>query len=216
MDSDDGSKPKANGGETFEPRPTVKYASAVGLQAALVGTLVSTVQNALGSHNQGAMGVFTRSGGTIGFFGAFVDSFIPSFIYIIFVCSRDGGNLRCHGVCRREHQTKGRLCEWCCWRLRRRISCRSSRCVMLSKDQIRCGLTVLNNQHDLCLLPWGRARSLELQWVSSIMVGNSLGTGANAIPRKHSKSDGRSSSSKNLHYQSPSLRKHDSLYYFNQ
>jgi len=31
---------------------------------------VSTVQNALGQHSHGAMGVFTRTGGTIGFFAA--------------------------------------------------------------------------------------------------------------------------------------------------
>jgi hypothetical protein len=30
---------------------------------------VSAVQNALSSHNRGAFGVFTRTGGTIGFFG---------------------------------------------------------------------------------------------------------------------------------------------------
>jgi len=31
---------------------------------------VSAVQNALGSHNYGAAGILTRTGGTIGFFGA--------------------------------------------------------------------------------------------------------------------------------------------------
>jgi hypothetical protein len=55
---------------TYEPKPTLRYASAVGLQAAGVGALVSAVQNALGSHNRGAAGFFTRTGGTIGFFGA--------------------------------------------------------------------------------------------------------------------------------------------------
>ena len=37
---------------------------------------MSAVQNALSSHNHGAFGVFTRTGGTIGFFGA------SSFAYI--------------------------------------------------------------------------------------------------------------------------------------
>ena len=57
-------------GLTYDPKPTLRYASAVGLQAAGIGALVSAVQNALGSHNRGAAGFFTRTGGTIGFFGA--------------------------------------------------------------------------------------------------------------------------------------------------
>jgi len=56
--------------ETFQPRATLRYTSAVGIQAAGVGALVSAVQNALGSHNYGAAGFLTRTGGTIGFFGA--------------------------------------------------------------------------------------------------------------------------------------------------
>ena len=43
---------------------------SVGLQAAGVGALVSAVQNALGTHSSGAAGFLTRTGGTIGFFGA--------------------------------------------------------------------------------------------------------------------------------------------------
>lgn len=56
---------------TFEPKSSLQYASAVGLQAAGVGALVSAVQNALGSHSSGAAGIFTRTGGTIGFFGVY-------------------------------------------------------------------------------------------------------------------------------------------------
>lgn len=56
---------------SFEPRPTLQYAATVGLQAALVGAFVSSVQNALGSHSKGASGFLSRTGGTIGFFGAF-------------------------------------------------------------------------------------------------------------------------------------------------
>lgn len=55
--------------ETFHPRATLRHASAVGIQAAGVGALVSAVQNALSSHNYGAAGFLTRTGGTIGFFG---------------------------------------------------------------------------------------------------------------------------------------------------
>ncbi|KAH8100652.1 hypothetical protein BXZ70DRAFT_1077695 [Cristinia sonorae] len=54
----------------YEPRPSLRYASIVGLQAAGVGAFVSALQNALGSHSRGAAGFFTRTGGTIGFFGA--------------------------------------------------------------------------------------------------------------------------------------------------
>ncbi|RUP46254.1 hypothetical protein BC936DRAFT_147157 [Jimgerdemannia flammicorona] len=43
----------------------------VGATFAVAGLLVSSVQNSLGTHSQGAKGVFTRTGGTIGFFGTF-------------------------------------------------------------------------------------------------------------------------------------------------
>ncbi|KAL7285376.1 hypothetical protein ACG7TL_000471 [Trametes sanguinea] len=59
----------------YEPKPTLQYASAVGLQAAGVGALVSAVQNALGKHSSGAAGFFTRTGGTIGFFAAMGTTF---------------------------------------------------------------------------------------------------------------------------------------------
>ena len=53
----------------YQPKPTVRNAAVTALQSGAVGVLVSAVQNALGSHNRGAMGILTRSGGTIGFFG---------------------------------------------------------------------------------------------------------------------------------------------------
>lgn len=53
----------------YEPKPTLKYASVVGLQAGTVGLFVSAIQNALGTHSHGALGFVTRTGGTIGFFG---------------------------------------------------------------------------------------------------------------------------------------------------
>ncbi|CAL1695643.1 unnamed protein product [Somion occarium] len=54
----------------YDPKPSLRYASAVGLQAAGVGALVSAVQNALGTHTSGASGFLTRYGGTIGIFAA--------------------------------------------------------------------------------------------------------------------------------------------------
>ena len=54
----------------YDAKPSLKYASLVGLQAGAVGAFVSAIQNALASHSHGAMGFVTRTGGTIGFFGA--------------------------------------------------------------------------------------------------------------------------------------------------
>ncbi|KAG5724653.1 NADH-ubiquinone oxidoreductase 21.3 kDa subunit [Termitomyces sp. T112] len=52
----------------YSPKPSLKYASAIGLQAGAVGVFVSAIQNALGSHSNGAMGFITRTGGTIALF----------------------------------------------------------------------------------------------------------------------------------------------------
>ena len=60
----------------YEPKPSLKYAATVGLQAAVIGAFVSTIQNALGSHSHGAAGFLTRTGGTIGFFGTFPQAFL--------------------------------------------------------------------------------------------------------------------------------------------
>ncbi|PPQ87029.1 hypothetical protein CVT25_000006 [Psilocybe cyanescens] len=54
----------------FEPKSSIQEASRIGMQAAVVGLVLSSVQNALGTHSHGAMGVVTRTGGTIGFFAA--------------------------------------------------------------------------------------------------------------------------------------------------
>jgi hypothetical protein len=56
-------------GSSYEPKPTLKQTFRITLQAGTVGLVLSTVQNALGKHRHGAMGVVTRTGGTIGFFG---------------------------------------------------------------------------------------------------------------------------------------------------
>jgi len=59
-----------NSGQAFTARDTVSRTFKVGTQSALVGTLVSAIQNSLHTHNEGAKGVFTRTGGTIGLFTA--------------------------------------------------------------------------------------------------------------------------------------------------
>lgn len=59
----------------YEDRPSLRNGALVGLQGGGVGVLVASVQNALDHHNRGAMGILTRSGGTIGFFGQLVDFF---------------------------------------------------------------------------------------------------------------------------------------------
>jgi len=56
--------------DVYEPTPSLKNATTVGLQAGIVGAFVSAAQNALGSHSSGATGFLTRSGGTIGTFAA--------------------------------------------------------------------------------------------------------------------------------------------------
>ncbi|KAI0348558.1 hypothetical protein BDW22DRAFT_1350796, partial [Trametopsis cervina] len=54
----------------YDPKPSLRYASMVALQGAGVGAVVSATQNAFGNHKNGALGVLTRTGGTIGFFAA--------------------------------------------------------------------------------------------------------------------------------------------------
>ncbi|KAI9636380.1 uncharacterized protein MKK02DRAFT_45088 [Dioszegia hungarica] len=55
---------------TFHPHSPLSLAARVTMQSAGVGLLVSAVQNALERHDKGAMGIVTRTGGTIGFFTA--------------------------------------------------------------------------------------------------------------------------------------------------
>ncbi|PPQ97061.1 hypothetical protein CVT26_001243 [Gymnopilus dilepis] len=54
----------------FEAKSPFQEAARIGLQAGVVGFVLSSIQNALGTHSHGAMGVVTRTGGTIGFFAA--------------------------------------------------------------------------------------------------------------------------------------------------
>jgi hypothetical protein len=56
-------------GEGYIEKPALEDALGVGLQSALAGFFVSAVQNSLQTHNKGAMGVITRTGGSIALFG---------------------------------------------------------------------------------------------------------------------------------------------------
>ncbi|KZT37425.1 hypothetical protein SISSUDRAFT_1022938 [Sistotremastrum suecicum HHB10207 ss-3] len=62
----------------YEPKKAVASAVTMGLYSGGVGLFISTIQNALGSHNRGALGVFTRTGGTIGFFAVMGATFALS------------------------------------------------------------------------------------------------------------------------------------------
>jgi len=55
----------------FTAKSPIQEATRTGLQGAAIGLFFSAIQNALGNHSHGAMGVFTRTGGTIGVFGVF-------------------------------------------------------------------------------------------------------------------------------------------------
>lgn len=55
---------------TYEAKPALQNAITVGIQGAMVGAFVSAIRNALDAHSRGAMGFLTRTGGTIGTFGA--------------------------------------------------------------------------------------------------------------------------------------------------
>lgn len=55
---------------TFVPKDVTPTTFRVGLQSGFVGLIVSSIQNSLSRHDKGAMGVFTRTGGTISLFAA--------------------------------------------------------------------------------------------------------------------------------------------------
>ncbi|TRM60201.1 hypothetical protein BD626DRAFT_505780 [Schizophyllum amplum] len=73
-------------GDGFEPKSTLEYSGKAALQGAAIGTLMSGIQNALQHHSHGAMGIFTRTGSTIGFFTAMGFTFAATEAYV--------GNLR--------------------------------------------------------------------------------------------------------------------------
>jgi len=64
------------GGETddqeavFIPSDTWVDVASLTLQGAGLGLVISSLQNTVAHHNKGMMGVFTRSGGTIGYYAA--------------------------------------------------------------------------------------------------------------------------------------------------
>ncbi|RSH83445.1 uncharacterized protein EHS24_007129 [Apiotrichum porosum] len=66
----------------FHQHDTLNIATRITLQSAGAGLLVSAVQNALDRHDRGAMGIFTRTGGTIGLFAGmgFMYSFTQSYV----------------------------------------------------------------------------------------------------------------------------------------
>ena len=104
----------------YDPKPSLQYASAVGLQAAGVGALASAVQNALGSHSSGAAGFLTRTGGTIGFFGACI-ILRARFCLADMPSSRYGRDLRVDRDGRGKPTSDRRPTERRCWRLRGRF-----------------------------------------------------------------------------------------------
>lgn len=53
----------------YTPSATLGPAFNVGLTSAGVGLFISAIKNSLESHNKGAMGVFTRTGWIVGYFG---------------------------------------------------------------------------------------------------------------------------------------------------
>ncbi|KAF9535412.1 hypothetical protein CPB83DRAFT_9386 [Crepidotus variabilis] len=66
----------------YEAKSPVANASNVALKAGAVGFFVSSLQNALGKHGYGAMGILTRTGGTVGFFAAMGGVFAYTEAYV--------------------------------------------------------------------------------------------------------------------------------------
>jgi hypothetical protein len=55
--------------ETYRPVDTLSQTVKATLQTTAAGAIVAGVQNTMSKQNVGAMGIFTRSGGTIALFG---------------------------------------------------------------------------------------------------------------------------------------------------
>jgi len=95
--------------DTYEPKSTLDHAARVGLQAGAVGLLLSSIQNALGNHSHGAMGVLTRTGGTIGFFSMLSPLDILTWVADVNVLdsnSRNGSHIRIYRNLRRQRKTE--------------------------------------------------------------------------------------------------------------
>jgi hypothetical protein len=54
---------------TFHPRDALANTANTTLQTTAAGAIIAGVQNTLRKQNVGAMGIFTRSGGTIALYG---------------------------------------------------------------------------------------------------------------------------------------------------
>ncbi|KAG8928749.1 hypothetical protein FRC03_005553 [Tulasnella sp. 419] len=70
MSTDSANSVASDDAPAYVPKPALTNAATVGLQSGAVGLVISAVQNALSTHNAGAAGVLTRTGGTIGIFAA--------------------------------------------------------------------------------------------------------------------------------------------------
>ena len=97
-------------GDGFEPKSTLEYAGKAALQGAAIGTVMSGVQNALQHHSHGALGIFTRTGSTIGFFGASLRVSEEDEVTEA-MRSGDGRDLCGDGGVRGEHPETERLLE---------------------------------------------------------------------------------------------------------
>lgn len=63
--------------KAYHPTAPMAPAFNAGLTGAGVGLFISAIQNSLQTHNKGAMGVFTRTGWMIGYFGELSPSPVP-------------------------------------------------------------------------------------------------------------------------------------------
>jgi len=80
----------------YHAKAPVKEGIQAGAIGAGVGLLVSAVQNSVGSHSQGAIGVFTRTGHTIGVFGNLLSLSRlrhPSNAFFVPCCSLSGAGV---------------------------------------------------------------------------------------------------------------------------
>jgi hypothetical protein len=154
---------------SFEPRPTLQYTATVGMQAALVGAFVSSVQNALGTHSRGASGFLSRTGGTIGFFGVFWQTFFRLGVqvlisdYLCAVRSCHGCNVRCHRIHRCESTGDAGCAKRRSWWLRSRFFGWYQRCTPF---QLLVHLVLM----------FSAARSLPIAVASCAVIGAAVGT----------------------------------------
>ncbi|PWN25613.1 hypothetical protein BDZ90DRAFT_234051 [Jaminaea rosea] len=82
---------------------TQKSSVNAGMSAALTGlaagTFVSAVQNSLGKHDRGALGIFTRTGSTVAFFTAAAGTFAFTDAMVANVRQEDGAMNAAAGGC---------------------------------------------------------------------------------------------------------------------